>query len=193
MNIDLELSTWREEWQCESPVPPDLRRRVERESRVMRFMRLCEVLITIVFGGGTAAWAIMSSRRDVCVLAALTWLSIALAWRLSLMKSRGLWSAAAETHADFLNLSIRRCLAQIRATSLSSVLYCFNLIFTMSWVYREQPIRPLGAFLISWPACVVWAVTLVFFGWLVWHRRRKRAELGRLLELQKEMHRSVLN
>ncbi len=33
MNMDMELETWRREWQSETAVPADLRRRVERQSR----------------------------------------------------------------------------------------------------------------------------------------------------------------
>lgn len=192
MNIDLELGVWRDEWQSDAPVPADLRRRVERQSQWMKLMWICQILITVVFGGGTAAWALLAGREDVYILAVLTWLSLALAWSLSVMNTRGLWSAA-ESHADFLDLSIRRCSAQIRAAFFSAVLYSFNLTFTLWWVYHAQPIRPVGDFLTSWRVCVVWAVTAVFFGWLVWHRRRKRAERNRLLKMRKAPELSVLN
>lgn len=193
MNMDLELAAWREEWQRETAPPPDLRRRVERQSRWMRFMRGTEILVTVVFGGGTAFWAMRTGRADEFVFAALTWLSILMAWAISLTSTRGLWSAVAESHAHFLDLSIRRCRAQIRSALFAALLYCFNLTFTLSWVYREQPIRPLSAFLISWRVCVVYGVTLIFFAWLVWHRRRKQAELIRLEELREELEHSMLH
>ncbi len=180
MSIDLELETWREQWRQESAVPTDLRRRVERQSRRMRIMRACEILITVVFGGGTILSAVRSGRADVWVLAALTWVSIAIAWAMSLMSTHDLWSPASADHAAFLDLSIRRCRAQIQATVLAALLYCFNLAFTLAWVYRAQPLRNVCAFLISWRVCVVWAVTLIFFVWMVRHRRAKRVELARL-------------
>lgn len=183
MNIDLELDAWREEWQREAAAAPDLRRKVERQTRLMRVMRASEILVTMAFGGGTIVWAVRSGQASVFVLAGLTWLSIAMAWAFSLANTRGLWSPAAESHSEFLRLSIHRCQAQIRATLFAAVLYCFNVAFTLAWVYQNQPIRPLGAFLLSWSVCVVWAVTLLFFGWLVWHRRAKQRELARLLSM----------
>ncbi len=193
MNMDLELDAWREEWLRETAVPPDLRRKVERHSRWMRFMRLNEILITVVFGGGTVLWAVRVARADVFVFAALTWISLGMAWAFSLRNVRGLWSPAAESHAEFLQLSIRRCQAQIKSTLFASILYLFNLTFTLTWVYRIQAVPPLGAFLRSWRVCVVGAVTLIFFGWLVWYRRAKQSELVRLLELQKELESSMLH
>lgn len=190
--MDLELAEWRAEWRNETAVPPDLddvlRRKVDRQSRWMRIMRLSEVLITVVFGGGTAAWALRSGQVSVVVLAALTWVSLVLAWKISLANTRGLWSPAAETNSEFVGLSIRRCQAQVRSSAGAAILYLFNLSFALTWVYVDQKILPLRAFLLSWRVCVVWAVTLTFFVWLVSYRRAKQAELIRLLNL-----RSILN
>ena len=193
MNSDLELETWCQEWQREAPVLPDLRRRVERESRWLRALRLSETAVTLVFGGGTILWAMRSAHADVWVLATFTWISIAMAWGFSLLNTHTLWAPVAESNSDFIDLSIRRCKAQIRATAFSVVLYLFNLSFTLAWVYRAQATLPVGAFLRSWNVCVVWAASLIFFVWLVWHRRRKQAELAQLLNLREELRSSMLN
>jgi hypothetical protein len=185
--MDPELAEWRKEWENDIAVPPDLndvlRRKVERQSRWMRIMRLSEVLITVVFGGGTIAWALRSGEVSVFVLAALTWVSLILAWKISLTNTRGLWSPVAETNSEFLDLSIRRCQSQVRSSAGAAVLYLFNLSFALCWVYVDQKILPLGVFLLSRRVCVVWVVTLIFFVWLVWYRRAKQAELSRLLSL----------
>jgi hypothetical protein len=193
MNSDLELETWCQEWQREAPVLPELRRRVERESRWLRAMRLSEIAVTLVFGGGTILWAIRSARADVWALASFTWIFIAVAWVFSLLNTHALSSPAAESNSEFIDLSIRRCRAQIRSTLFSAALYLFNLAYTLTWVYRAQAVLPLGAFLRSWNVCVVWGATLIFFGWLVWHRRRKQAELSQLLNLRDEPGSSMLN
>ncbi len=193
MNSDLELETWRREWQNDAPVLPDLRRKVERDSRWLRALRLSEIAVTLVFGGGTIIWAVRSVHADVRVLASFTWISIAMAWAFSLVNTHALGQPAAENNSDFIDLSIRRCRAQVRATAFSVVLYLFNLSFTLTWVYRVQSILPLGAFLHSGSVCVVWLVSLIFFGWLVWHRRRKQAELVELLKLRGELASSMLN
>ena len=193
MNSDLELETWRQEWQSDAPVLPDLRRKVERETRWLRALRLSEIAVTRLFGGGTILWAIRSARADVWVLALFTWISIAMAWAFSLLNTHGLWSPTAESNSEFIDLSIRRCRAQIRSTLFSAALYLFNLSYTLAWVYRAQAVLPLGVFLHSWNVCVVWAASLIFFVWLVWHRRRKQAELVQLLNLREELSSSMLN
>ena len=83
MNSDLELETWSREWQREAPVLPDLRRRVERDSRWLRAMRLSEIAVTMMFGGGTILWAMQSGRADVWALASFTWIFIVVAWVFS--------------------------------------------------------------------------------------------------------------
>ncbi len=187
MNSDLELETWCQEWQRDTSVLPDLRRRVERESRWLRTLRMSEIAVTLLFGGGTILWAMQSGHADVWVLALFTWISIAMAWAFALRNTHNLWSPSAESNSEFIDLSIRRCRAQLRSTLFSVVLYFFNLSFTMVWVYRAQAVLPLGAFLHSWNVCVVWGVSLIFFVWLVWHRRRKQAELVKLLNLRGEL------
>jgi len=52
---DLELDVWRAQWQADTEVPADLRRKVERGSRNLRLLLALEVLITVVLGGGSTA------------------------------------------------------------------------------------------------------------------------------------------
>ena len=61
METDNELETWRLEWQTENFVPPDLRKRVERDIRRHRLSFWASVAVTIVIGGGTTLWAVVSS------------------------------------------------------------------------------------------------------------------------------------
>jgi hypothetical protein len=57
MNADTELEIWREEWQSEASIPADLHRKVERQSRNMWIALICNIVVTVVMGGGWTAWA----------------------------------------------------------------------------------------------------------------------------------------
>jgi hypothetical protein len=64
----------------------------------------------------------------------------------------------------------------------------FQLAFILTWVYHYSPARQTS--LLTWlffgsiPIDIVWVCTAAFFGFLVWYRRRKRAELTYLLGLR---------
>jgi hypothetical protein len=47
MSMDTELETWRREWQSETAVPADLRRRVERQSRWLKVGIAADILVTV--------------------------------------------------------------------------------------------------------------------------------------------------
>ena len=62
MSLDIELETWRREWQSETAVPPDLRRHVERQSRWLKIGIAADILVTVVIGGGVIALAARSQQ-----------------------------------------------------------------------------------------------------------------------------------
>ena len=70
-------------------------------------------------------------------------------------------------------------------------LFILQIVFVLGWVYRNSPAhrQPLSTWLFfgSLPIDVVWMCTLGFFGFLVWFRRRKRAEWASLIRLRERM------
>jgi hypothetical protein len=180
MNPDTELENWRREWQSEAEVPRDLRARVERQSRWMRIVIAADILVTVVIGGGTVALAVRAPQPDMVLLAAATWLFIAAAWTFRLVADRGLWSRPAMNTAAFVELLVRRCRARLKATLFAGVLYVCEMAFCLGWIYRHSAGRTaLGTWLFFSSAFIdmVWLVTLVFFAFVFWYRRKKRAEL----------------
>ncbi|HUE22631.1 MAG TPA: hypothetical protein VMQ86_13185 [Bryobacteraceae bacterium] len=185
MSIDSELETWRREWQSDAAAPPDLRRRVQRESRWLKIGIAAEVLVTVVIGGGVIALAARLSQPHMLLLAAATWSFIAAAWAFRLAITRGIWSPAAIDTAAFLDLSIRRCRAQLKAVVFGAGLFVCEIAFCLGWIYRYSAARtPLLQWLFgSWFNGLVWLFSLAFFVFIVWYRRKKRAELAWLLSL----------
>jgi hypothetical protein len=185
MSLDTELETWRREWQSDTAVPPDLRRRVARQSRWLKIGIAGDILVTVVIGGGVLALTARSPQPDMPLLAAATWSFIAVAWAFRLTISRGLWSPAAMDTAAFVDLSVRRCRAQLAATLFGAGLFVCEMAFCLGWIYRHSASRaPFLLWLFGlWINGLVGPLTLAFFLFLVWYRRKKRAELAWLLSL----------
>ena len=61
MNTDVELDIWREQWQADVAVPENLRRSAERQPRLMKLGLISDAVVTVVMGGGSAAWAVHSA------------------------------------------------------------------------------------------------------------------------------------
>jgi hypothetical protein len=191
MNTDVELEIWREQWQAETAVPVNLRRSVERQSRLMKIGLLADALVTIVMGGGTTAWAFLSPEPGIGLVAIATWLFLAAAWVCVLMVNRGLWAPSALDTATFVDLSVRRCQSALTTTWFAAGLFVSEVAFGLGWGYKHsvQERGPLGNWLwfSSLRIDIVWICTVAFFGAMAWYRWKKRAELTSLLKLRGEM------
>jgi hypothetical protein len=191
MEPDTELDTWRRQWQAQDVVPEDLRRRVERELRWKRVEGLMSILVTLVFGLGVPAWAIVSRRVDVAVLAVAVWIFIGINWMVSWSLGRGISKPDASTTRSFLDFSILSCQRRRRAIAAASVLYAGMLIFNLLWVYQARAAPPgVLAFLISGPVAIVAAVTVVLASMAVRRRRQLERELDNLRQWQRDLGRS---
>ena len=178
-NPDLEWKAWREQWQADTDVPADLRRKVERGTRNMRLMLALEVLVTVGMGGGYTMWAVMEPRTEMVVLAGAVWFFLAAAWMFATMSRRGTWSPAAVSTAEFVDLSIRRCRRKLAATRFGSWLYFAEMVFCLTFLYRDPARRGLL------PAIIFAVATPVFLAGVARYRRKTQAELDDLLALQR--------
>src|SRR5688500_3530046 len=109
MEADIELDSWRRQWQADARVLPDPKALVERETRRMRRVVAGDIAVTLVLGGGSLGWMWLSRRTDVLVLALGIWLFIGIAWTLAFLLRRGAWAPVSATTAAFLDLAILRC------------------------------------------------------------------------------------
>jgi hypothetical protein len=183
MKLDAELDQWREQWQSssEAPVLLGLRKRVARQSLYMRIMLMADILVTAVIGGATVVLAIRDPRPATAILAAATWLFIAVAWIFGLSNRKDAWSPSASTMAAFLDLSIRRCRGNLRAITFGAILYIVEMAFCLSWVHHES--NSLSSTLII----VIALITIILAALLIIYRKKKRADLTYLLTLQRDL------
>jgi heme A synthase len=182
MKLDAELDLWREQWQSSSDAPllPDLRKRVARQSLFMRIMVIADILVTLVIGGGTLVFALRDPRPATAILAAATWLFIAAAWIFALSNAKNAWSPSASTTSAFLDISIRRSRANLRALTFGAILYVVEMAFCLSWVHRES-----GYWSRSLTIAIT-LITLILAALLIVFRKKKRADLSYLLQLQSD-------
>ena len=186
MDADLELRAWRTDWETASPAPVDLTRRVERETRLMRRYVLLEILVTVVFGGGTIAVAALSTWDDALVLAVGVWIFIGVAWAMSMLLRRGAWAPMTATTAAFLELSILRCQRRLEAIVAQAVLYVTLLSFLLWWIYghRSHQFEGVSAFLTSAELWWVWVITVILATLAARQRQRLGHELAALTTLR---------
>jgi hypothetical protein len=184
MIVDNELQAWREEWTAQPAGDSDLTARVKRQSRFMRLMLLAEVLVTVLFGGGTIWLAAASRRVDNAVLAAVTWVFLAVAWGFDVWNRREAWRPVALTSSAYLEISIRRCRSALRAVIFGMVLFVVDVLFYLAWIYNRTG---NASFLHSTAMMAVGVATAVFFVGSLVYRARKKSELAWLLQLEKPM------
>jgi len=189
MEADLELDAWRRAWQAESPALPDLKARVERETRMMRRFVAAEILVTVVIGGGSLVLALLSRAMDMFVLAIGVWVFIAIAWTISFLLRRGAWAPLTATTTAFLDLSILRCRRRREAVVAQVVLYVLILAFDLVWIYASAsgPRHGAIAFLTSSGIAWVWPVTGLLGIVAVRHRLKLTRELETLTALRRSL------
>jgi hypothetical protein len=191
MNMDAELDVWRGQWQSGTTIPLDLRRRVERRSRLMKVGLIADILVTIVMGGGSTVWALYSPEPDTILLSAVIWLFLAAAWTIVLTFSRGAWFPSALDAAAFVDLTVRRCRGALAAIRFAAGLYLCEIAFCLGWIYNHSPEHRkrllTWLFFSSLRIDIVWLATLAFFGFLIWYRRNQRAELAHLVTLRAQI------
>jgi len=187
---DVELESWRAQWQSVAPPPRDLKDRVERETRMMRRFVIGELVVTLVFGGGSVTWAVLAGRTDAVVLAIGVWVFIAVAWTISILLRREAWSPATLSTAAFLDLSILRCRRRRAAIAAQAILYVVILAFDLAWIYlfgQEPGSRDVKSFLTSGNLVWLWMVTTVLGIAAIRHRHKLSRELETLTHLRADL------
>jgi hypothetical protein len=188
VELDTELARWQGEWRAHEGIPPSLARRVERDTRRMRWGVAGEIAVTVAMGGGALGWAVTSRRPDVAILAAGVWIIIAIAWTVSILLRRGAWQPSTTTTAAFMEISILRCERGLQAITAQALLFVPILGFDLVWLYFYRGETSVWTFLTR-PAVVriAWAGTAVAAAGALWYRRRLRRELENLRSLRREL------
>jgi len=197
MKSDTEMAQWSRQWRAgndvgnDAGVAEDLKRRVTRDSRLLKVGLIAPILVTIGIGGGIILRAIRFASPADVVLAFEVSFFILVTWAGSLWLARGTWRPLAETTAAFIDVSIRRCRSNLRAASFGAWLYVCQLSFVVVWKVSSSSIE-LSAALTAWPVILLgWIGLPVLLAWRSWFVRRQRAKLDRLLEIERQLKATV--
>ena len=196
MRLDEELIVWRQEWQSSAMVPPDLIRKVDRQTAYMRALRITEIVVTLTIGSAVLVGAFvhpMLDRDYWVILAAGTWLLIAIAWAISIRSTREAWSVASHTTASYMSLHLRRLRQQVFRIDCGSAFGTMASAFVLLLTYtaltdvlgRRGVAIDVSDFVPFWIVGGVVNVVVLLgqFG----KRRRVQAELDRVSEFQRRL------
>ena len=193
MTTDVELESWRRQWQSRSEPRVDadaaerLRRRVLRETRGLKVHLIWPVLVTIVVGGWITSRALRTGQTLDVVLAIESWAFIAVVWAGSLWIARGTWRPLADTTAAFVDISIRRRAANLHGLTFGACLYVAQLAFVVLALGAASPSGIVSVLTSSYMIVMGWVGVPCGLAALVWFRRRQRADLERLRELERQL------
>jgi hypothetical protein len=190
MEPDVELDTWRRDWQAGSIAPVNLTQRVDRETQSMWRFVVAKIAVTAVFGGGSIAWAALSHRRGALGLVVAIWAFIAIAWTISWLLQRGAWGSVMATTTAFLELSIVRCRRRREAIVAQCVLYLLILSFDLVWIYfqgAQQSPLDVATFLTTGSVVWAWMITAALAVMALRQRERLGQELKYLIRLQEQL------
>jgi hypothetical protein len=187
---DNELSAWRREWHSQPSVPLDLVRKVERQTVYMK-LQLFALIAPILVGAGTIVLALIMRTVPSTILAVGTWAFILFGLRFELKNRKGVWTAASQTTAAYVELSIVRCQRDLNAIRYSFVftplLTTFVLITVFAILVHRNALNIArdywniaGAFAYSFVIVAIVALAMLA------KRKKVRRELNYLLNLQRQ-------
>lgn len=186
MNEIDELNLWQTAWREEKPaVRPDLRKLVDRQTWWIRLHTAIGILISLAFLGASLWQAVVQPTPEFIVLAIAIWIITLTTLIYSLWNRAGTWRPATQDTREFLQLSLRRYRANLRATTFGLYLLLVQVLLLVSWHTwywsRHAPVPALQHWLLA--ACLPVAFLIA----LLVRRARKRQELKRLESLAREL------
>lgn len=174
MTLDLELDAWRQEWSRDTEKLPELRGRIQRQNRRMRF-GLAAILVCVA---AATVIALLHPTDGWRGFALGVWGAVLVAGGYTLWVRRGTWEPAALTSQAYVDLLHRRAVAEVRKIVFVRRALAVVLLGYAAFIFFRLPHRGLRETLIV----AAFALELVWIRLLEGRRRRAAAEAGRLLE-----------
>ena len=182
---------WRREWNSQPRVPVDLIRKVERQTVYMKLGQLT-LILPLLIGVATTVAAVWLQTFLTIIFTVGTWSFILIVGYYQLKNSKALWSPVANTTAAYVDLSIRRCRAQIKSIRLVYLMAPLLTAFVMAVDYliiaSYGALKTQRDFLFMLAAFAYGGGIVAIVVWLMSKKRGKiEAELAYLLSLQRQL------
>jgi hypothetical protein len=193
MTNDVELESWRRQWQTRSASAGDsgaaerLQQRVLRETRWLKLGLVFPMLVTFAVGDAVLMRALRTAQALDVLLAVEVWIFIVVIWVGAFWIARGTWRPLADTTAAFVDVSIRRREANLRGATFGACLYVLQLVFLVVALGAASPDGIVSVLTSTRIIVVGWVGAPTGLAALYWFRRRQRAELERLRELERQL------
>lgn len=178
---------WRKQ-PVETPIPAEIRRRVQRQERRLRIGAALEWLVAV----GLCTYAITFAARDWAP-ADIFWALVALVlvgWALSfsIANRRDLWCPPEESTSAYIDLALLRIERKRSAIRFAWLLYAVELSIFLLWELLSQFgwLKPLFTADSGRALLMVGAATLVLGGWSLFAWLGSARQLRLFKELQKQ-------
>ena len=194
MSTDIELESWRRQWQAgpasaiDADAVESLRRRVLRETRANKLGLVGPILVTILVGAWVISRALRTGQGLDVLLAIEGWVFIFVMWAGCLWIARGTWQPLADTTAAFVEVSIRRREANLRGATFGACAYVVQVVFVVLALGVASPAGFAPLLTSAYVIVTGWIGVPVGLVVLGWFRRGQRADLERLRELKGQLH-----
>jgi len=195
--VDQELKDWQATWQSSAAItrqaPPfDIRRRAARGGRRLTFRYASGCLWALGLLAFSAVYAQRHPALQWLLWAAAVWIATLVAVGFMIWNGRGLWSAADRSNAAFVELSRKRCLAELRMIRFGYALLSAELMVVIPWLLwsffsqRGSPGFDPASHLTGFGVLLV--LTVSYLAWFAIYRRRKLRELELLADFQRSVN-----
>jgi hypothetical protein len=194
--VDQELKDWQATWQssaaAEWRTPSfDIRSHAARAGRRLTVRYASGCLFALVFLAVSALYAQRHPTLQWLLWAAAVWIATLVAVAFMIWNGRGLWTAADRSSAAYVELSRKRCVAELRAVRFGYALLSAELVVVIPWLLwdffskRSLPGFDRASHLSGF--AVLLALTVGYLVWFTLYRRRKLRELALLADFERSV------
>ncbi len=194
--VDQELKDWQAEWQSAAEtarpaLPFDIRQHAARAGRRLTIRYAAGCFWAVALLGFSTVYAIRHPTLQWLLWAAAVWIATLVAVGFMIWNGRGLWTAAGQSNAAYVELSRKRCLAELRMIRFGYALLSAELVVVVPWLtwsffsQRHLPGFDPASHLTGF--AVLLALTVGYLVWFTIYRRRKLRELQLLADFQRSV------
>lgn len=185
MSADLELTSWRAEWQAQTEVDTStsgqVRRTALKQQQRLRISHAFELLSGVFFLCASAAFAWRVRTTEFFLWAAVVWMTTLIVSAFSLWNWSALWRHDLKSVAEFSQVYEKRCLARIRAARFGKWFVVVQIVIAGPWLTWDYHHGEFSTTRFAGAMLLMTLLSIVF--WLLFLRTRRSA-LRELHELQ---------